>query len=241
MSASPSATTPPPSVSGPTSASPDSVPGTDEVSGFVFMPPGWDENRLRTGVEADAIAQIAHDTFTDIAYIKEKNAITIIGETHEDVYAAQTKLNDVFFPVIVRSKKQWARPDRPGNWGQRRDSVQPPAGSALRRMNSDASLRNNSQLNGNGVATHNSGWTAPVQGGAAQFQQPWLQQQAINNQQNNYYQHQQSELHQAYQKPQNRQLGHRNSHADFKRNSFNGYPNNLNEQPISPASPFARW
>ena len=32
--------------------------------------------------------KIAMDTFTDIAFIKEKNAIQIIGETHDEVYAA---------------------------------------------------------------------------------------------------------------------------------------------------------
>lgn len=28
------------------------------------------------------------DTYTDISYIKEKNAIQISGETHDDVYKA---------------------------------------------------------------------------------------------------------------------------------------------------------
>jgi hypothetical protein len=63
------------------------------------------------------------ETYTDIAYIKEKNAIQIAGEGHEDVYKAQNQLNTLFFPVVVKSKRQWARPDRPGSWGQRRDTL----------------------------------------------------------------------------------------------------------------------
>ncbi|KAJ3403888.1 hypothetical protein CcCBS67573_g08032 [Chytriomyces confervae] len=210
------------------SASPDSA--SDDVSGFVYMPPGWDEGRLRAGAEADAIAKIALDTFTDIAYIKDKNAIQIIGETHDEVYAAQTKLNDIFFPVIVRSKKQWARPDRPGSWGQRRDSVAAPAGSALRKMNSDLSLRNNY-----GNPAGNGGWQgqAMQQQQQQQYQQPWSQQQQAQNQPPpNYYQSDQRSA-------QARHLNQRNSASEFnKRNSYNNFGN---EQPISPASPFARW
>ncbi|KAL2916248.1 hypothetical protein HK105_204339 [Polyrhizophydium stewartii] len=83
------------------------------------------------------------DTFTDIAYIKEKNAIQITGESHDDVYKAQSQLNTLFFPVIVKSKKQWARPDRPGNWGQRRDSNGGSQG--LRRMRSEPSFNKQQQ------------------------------------------------------------------------------------------------
>lgn len=118
-----------------------------DVTGFVFLPPVWDEERLRHGEDAAAITKIAMDTYTDIAYIKEKNAIQIIGETHDDVYKAQTSLNTLFFPVIVKSKRQWARPDRPGiiarsvnfsgSWGQRRDGT----GSGMRRMKSESALK----------------------------------------------------------------------------------------------------
>ncbi|KAJ3217135.1 hypothetical protein HK099_005591 [Clydaea vesicula] len=117
---------------------------TEDVTGFVYCPPGWDEARLREGNDADQIKAIAMDTYTDIAYIKEKNAIQIAGESHEDVYKAQTQLNTLFFPVIVKSKRQWARPDRPGSWGQRRDSVNVGYGGqnhgGLRRMKSESAL-----------------------------------------------------------------------------------------------------
>ncbi|KAI8848921.1 hypothetical protein BC829DRAFT_392934 [Chytridium lagenaria] len=83
------------------------------------------------------------DTYTDISYIKDKNAIQISGETHDDVYKAQNQLNSLFFPVIVKSKRQWARPDRPGSWGQRRDSsgpTTPTTGHGLRKMKSESAL-----------------------------------------------------------------------------------------------------
>lgn len=60
----------------------------EDITGYVYCPPDWDEIRLRTGSDADAIRKIAMDTYTDIAYIKEKNAIQIIGEMHDDVYKA---------------------------------------------------------------------------------------------------------------------------------------------------------
>ncbi|KAJ3075744.1 hypothetical protein HK102_005544 [Quaeritorhiza haematococci] len=114
-----------------------------DVTGFVYCPPGWDEQRLRAGPDADAIRNIALETYTDIAYIKEKNAIQISGETHDDVYKAQNQLNTLFFPVVVKSKRQWARPDRPGSWGQRRDGNRnggPSGPSGLRKMKSESSL-----------------------------------------------------------------------------------------------------
>ncbi|KAI9363473.1 hypothetical protein DFJ73DRAFT_756516 [Zopfochytrium polystomum] len=114
------------------------VPPPLDVSGFVYCPPGWDEARLRSGPDAEAIGKIAMETFTDISYIKEKNAIQISGETHDEVYAAQNQLNNIFFPVIVKSKRQWARPDRPGGWGQRRDAQF--NNSPLRKMRSESSL-----------------------------------------------------------------------------------------------------
>ncbi|TPX67768.1 hypothetical protein SpCBS45565_g03564 [Spizellomyces sp. 'palustris'] len=115
-----------------------------DVTGFVYCPPGWDEQRLRAGPDAEAIGKIAMDTYTDISYIKEKNAIQISGETHDDVYKAQNQLNTLFFPVIVKSKRQWARPDRPGVWGQRRDSTTPRPGAnpnGLRKMKSESALQ----------------------------------------------------------------------------------------------------
>ncbi|KAI9098731.1 hypothetical protein DFS34DRAFT_618747 [Phlyctochytrium arcticum] len=119
-----------------------------DVTGFVYCPPGWDEQRLRAGPDAEAIAKIAMDTYTDISYIKDKNAIQISGETHDDVYKAQNQLNTLFFPVIVKSKRQWARPDRPGVWGQRRDSTAPAqramgtgiGSNGLRKMKSESAL-----------------------------------------------------------------------------------------------------
>ncbi|KAJ3299700.1 hypothetical protein HK104_007628 [Borealophlyctis nickersoniae] len=114
-----------------------------DVTGFVYCPPGWDEQRLRAGPDAEAIGKIAMDTFTDISYIKEKNAIQISGETHDDVYKAQNQLNTLFFPVIVKSKRQWARPDRPGVWGQRRDASANAGrpGSGIRKMKSESALQ----------------------------------------------------------------------------------------------------
>ncbi|KAH6596061.1 hypothetical protein BASA50_005358 [Batrachochytrium salamandrivorans] len=106
-----------------------------DVSGYTYCPPGWDEQRLRNGPDAEVISRIAMDTYTDIAYIKDKNTIQVVGETHDDVYRAQSQLNLLFFPIPVKSKKQWARPDRPGTWGQRRDSLS--QGNALRRMRSE--------------------------------------------------------------------------------------------------------
>lgn len=110
----------------------------DEVQGYIYCPPDWDETRLRTGPDAEAIREIAFATYTDIVFIKEKNAIQISGESHEEVYKAQTELNALFFPVIVKSKRQWVRPERPGVWGQRRDG-QPAEKSwkALRKMKSE--------------------------------------------------------------------------------------------------------
>ncbi len=58
------------------------------------------------GQDSKKIKDIAMETYTDITYIKEKNAIQIQGETHEDVYKAQTSLNTLFFPIVVKSKKQ---------------------------------------------------------------------------------------------------------------------------------------
>lgn len=66
---------------------------------------------------------------------------------------SQNQLNTLFFPVIVKSKRQWARPDRPGVWGQRRDSTTPRSGAnpnGLRKMKSESALqaRSNSQAYG---------------------------------------------------------------------------------------------
>eukprot|EP00842_Homolaphlyctis_polyrhiza_P001500 jgi/Hompol1/2350/HPOL_005960-RA len=81
-------------------------------------------------------------TFTDIAYVRDKNAIQIVGESHEDVYQAQNKLNLLFHPVVHKSKKQWVRPDRPGDWGERRDStIAKETSRQLRRMQSEPVLR----------------------------------------------------------------------------------------------------
>jgi hypothetical protein len=55
---------------------------------------------------------------------------------------SQNQLNNLFFPVIVKSKRQWARPDRPGNWGQRRDNAAVPNGAPLRKMKSESALNN---------------------------------------------------------------------------------------------------
>ncbi|KAJ3127109.1 hypothetical protein HK098_006806 [Nowakowskiella sp. JEL0407] len=114
-----------------------------DVIGYVYCPPGWDSNRLQAGEEAESITKIALETYTDIAYHKEKNAIQISGESQEDVYKAQTALNAIFFPVIVKSKRQWARPDRPGQWGQRRDyynnGSNPP--NHIRKMKSESFLQ----------------------------------------------------------------------------------------------------
>jgi hypothetical protein len=49
-------------------------------------------------------------------------------------------MNELFFPVVVKSKRQWARPDRPGSWGQRRDGAGGGQGG-LRRMKSESALR----------------------------------------------------------------------------------------------------
>ncbi|KAI9002668.1 hypothetical protein HDU85_001754 [Gaertneriomyces sp. JEL0708] len=123
-----------------------------DVTGFVYCPPGWDEQRLRAGPDAEAIGKIAMDTYTDISYIKEKNAIQISGETHDDVYKAQNQLNTLFFPVIVKSKRQWARPDRPGVWGQRRDSTGGRVNGAggLRKMKSESALQSTARTAGVG-------------------------------------------------------------------------------------------
>ncbi|KAJ3102028.1 hypothetical protein HK100_004436, partial [Physocladia obscura] len=230
--------------SSPTPAMTDSASsngGDTDITGFCYCPPGWDEQRLRAGPDADAIAKIAIDTFTDIAYIKEKNAIQIIGELHEEVYAAQTKLNDLFFPVIVRSKKQWTRPDRPGNWGQRRDSVAAPAGSAIGKMTFISNINgcnngyNNNNNNGyhNGFSNFNSMQHQDNNSYPhGQFQQPWLQQQALNMG-SSFYTHNDS----SYQRPSNRPASQRSSVSDYnKRNSFNNY----GQESIPPASPFSR-
>lgn len=102
---------------------------TEDIIGFVFCPPGWDESRLTSGEDSAMITTIANETYTDIAFIKEKNAIQIIGETHDDVYKAQNRLNSLFFPVAQKSKRAWTRPDKPGAWGQSRRSS-----TNLRRM-----------------------------------------------------------------------------------------------------------
>ncbi|RKO93753.1 hypothetical protein BDK51DRAFT_30173 [Blyttiomyces helicus] len=124
---------------------------TVDVTGFVYCPPGWDEQRLRAGPDAEAIGKIALETYTDIAFIREKNAIQISGETHDDVYKAQNQLNLIFFPVIVKSKRQWARPDRPGVWGQRRDTNAPrPPPGGLRKMKSESALQSSQSSYGYG-------------------------------------------------------------------------------------------
>ncbi|KAJ3412003.1 hypothetical protein HDV05_001384 [Chytridiales sp. JEL 0842] len=126
---------------------------TSDITGFVYCPPGWDEHRLRSGPDAEVIGKIAMETYTDLSYIKDKNAIKILGETNEDVYKAQTQLNSLLSPPPSKSKRQWARPDRPGGWGQRRDLSSPSMsnlsgaaaagagnGNGLRRMKSEAVL-----------------------------------------------------------------------------------------------------
>ncbi|KAJ3254499.1 hypothetical protein HK103_007135 [Boothiomyces macroporosus] len=60
--------------------------------------------------------KIALETFTDITFVHDKNAIQIMGDTQEDVFKAQSQLNLLFFPVNTKSKKSWARPDRPGKF-----------------------------------------------------------------------------------------------------------------------------
>ncbi|KAJ3197409.1 hypothetical protein HK101_003835 [Irineochytrium annulatum] len=131
------------------------VPQPLDVSGFIYCPPGWDELRLRSGPDAEAIGKIAFDTFTDISFIKDKNAIQISGETHDDVYKAQNALNNLFFPVIVRSKRQWVRPDRPGGWGQRRDSSAATPSAPLRKMRSEPMLSRAQQMQPQAVG---GGW-----------------------------------------------------------------------------------
>ncbi|KAJ8323541.1 hypothetical protein QVD99_006912 [Batrachochytrium dendrobatidis] len=118
---------------------PASYEQIQDVSGYVYCPPGWNEMRLRTGTDAAAISKIAMDTFTDIAYIKDKNAIQVIGESHDDVYKAQSLLNTLFSLPPVQPKKQWVRPDRPGDWGQCREAPN----RGLRQMQSEPALNHN--------------------------------------------------------------------------------------------------
>ncbi|KAI8898042.1 hypothetical protein BC833DRAFT_591303 [Globomyces pollinis-pini] len=93
-----------------------------DIIGLIYCPLDFDNQRLSYGSDATQIQQIALDTCTDISYIHTKNAIQIAGDTQQDVFNAQNKLNNLFFPVALKSKKSWARPDRPGQWGQRRDA-----------------------------------------------------------------------------------------------------------------------
>lgn len=92
-----------------------------DVTGYIYCPPDWDEAKLRTPQASEAIRQISLASFTDISFVESKNSIQITGDSREDVVKAQTELNILFFPPEQKSKKSWARPDRPGSWGQRRD------------------------------------------------------------------------------------------------------------------------
>ncbi|KAI8803680.1 hypothetical protein BJ742DRAFT_776931 [Cladochytrium replicatum] len=166
--------------------------GPVDVIGFVYCPPGWDEQRLRAGPDADAIRTIAIDTYTDIAYIKEKNSIQITGESHDDVYKAQNQLNTLFFPVIVKSKRQWARPDRPGVWGQRRDLNGNPTNqtsengnnnrysnsqnNGIRKMKSEPALHNRHTFNGFSNNQNNNNGQSPFARTTSNFK-PQQQQQ----------------------------------------------------------------
>ncbi|KAJ3123535.1 hypothetical protein HK098_001838 [Nowakowskiella sp. JEL0407] len=126
--------------------------------GYIYCPPDFDQTRLLSGPDSESIAKIAHETYTDIAYHKEKNAIQISGESQQDVYAAQTKLNLLFFPVVVKSKRQWARPDRPGQWGQRRDSGSDGNGK-LRKMRSESFINGSTGWN-SGSSAATTGWNS---------------------------------------------------------------------------------
>jgi hypothetical protein len=92
-----------------------------DTTGYIYCPPDWDEAKLRTKEAADAIRLISQTSYTDISFVESNNSIQIIGDCREDVVRAQTQLNVLFFPPEIKSKKSWARPDRPGSWGQRRD------------------------------------------------------------------------------------------------------------------------
>ncbi|RKP03151.1 hypothetical protein CXG81DRAFT_24258 [Caulochytrium protostelioides] len=109
----------------PVSSSPSPPPPSRprDVLGFVHCPPGWSQARLANGPDAAAIRAIAAATQTTIAYAPDKRAIRIAGESNDAVFRAQTRLNGAIFCKTVETapKKRWARPDRPGGWGQRRD------------------------------------------------------------------------------------------------------------------------
>jgi hypothetical protein len=65
------------------------------------------------------------------------------------MYDRQTQINQLFFPVTSKPKKQWARPDRPGPWGQRRDGLleeELSTKKSLRKMKSEFRLNTVSQF-----------------------------------------------------------------------------------------------
>jgi hypothetical protein len=74
-------------------------------------------------------------------------------------------MNELFFPVVVKSKRQWARPDRPGNWGQRRDGAGGGREGGLRRMKSEGAMRYGQEESGGNGWGSNAGVGNPNNGG----------------------------------------------------------------------------
>jgi hypothetical protein len=93
----------------------------DSIAGFIYCPPDWDQERLTTGKSLERIKKISTETFTDISFIPALNKIEVLGDAHEEVLQAQKLLNELFEAPQLKAKKSWIRPDRPGNWGERRD------------------------------------------------------------------------------------------------------------------------
>ena len=74
-----------------------------------------------------------------LLFLEASNSIQILGDTQDNVYKAQSDLNVMFFPPEVKSKKAWARPDKPGQWGQRRDVNRKSMNSSRMSMSSSSS------------------------------------------------------------------------------------------------------
>lgn len=67
--------------------------------------------------------------------------------------------------MIVKSKRQWARPDRPGVWGQRRDNTTPANGQrtvpgGLRKMKSESALQASARGDVQAYGGHSQGVSA---------------------------------------------------------------------------------
>ncbi|RKO88355.1 hypothetical protein BDK51DRAFT_31352 [Blyttiomyces helicus] len=90
----------------------------------MYCPPSWSKTEFLEGTGTyETLKEIAHESNTKIKYNPERHSLELVGENLTRVMEARRQLEKLFAPVIVKAKNPWQRPDRPGQWGQRRDQL----------------------------------------------------------------------------------------------------------------------